>query len=80
MGGRGVLLGWVWRQLDAIDTCHAGRKYDILTLEGSGFHVWLESGMLVGCSSDRLLNPWRDPALSHMSTSVFVGVGPIFAI
>ncbi len=33
---RGVLLDWVWRRWDAIDTCHVERICGMLTLEGSG--------------------------------------------
>ena len=39
MGGKGVLLDWVWRHRYAIDTCHVEKICSTLTLEGSGFHV-----------------------------------------
>ena len=35
-GWRGVLLDWVWRRRDAIDTCHVERIFGTLTLEGLG--------------------------------------------
>ena len=35
-GWRGVLLDWVWRRWDAIDTCHVERICGTLTLEESG--------------------------------------------